>query len=430
MRRSTSISFLVRSLLGITAFGGILSGAALSSKGQERFPPLVVPQGFGVNIHFTDARPGEMEMLAASGVKWIRMDFAWGATERKRGEYDFSAYERLMNSLEKHGIRALFILDYGNPLYDDGLAPHTDEGRQAFARWAAAAAKHFRGKGILWEMYNEPNIGFWKPKPNVQDYIKLALEVGKALRQEAPEELYIGPATSQIDLKFLEACFQGGLLEYWDAVSVHPYRQTPPETVLPEYEKLRQLIDKYAPAGKKIPIISGEWGYSAVWKNYDETRQGKYLPRQWLINISAGIPVSIWYDWHDDGPDPKEPEHHFGIVAHSYHAGRDPVYDPKPAYRAAQTLSRVLQGFRFVKTLQAEGVDGVPCWAILFEKDNRPAVAAWCQEDGRTVTVRLPIPRGRYHVTDWLGQDKGVLEVTSQPLAMEVTDSPTYLVAE
>ncbi|MBC7325055.1 MAG: hypothetical protein H5T99_07050 [Moorella sp. (in: Bacteria)] len=83
-----------------------------------------------------------------------------------------------------------------------------------------------------------------------------------------------------------------------------------------------------------------------------------------------------------------------------------------------------------MKTLQAEGGDGGPCWALLFEKDQRPAVAAWCQEDGRTVTVRLPIPRGRYHVTDWLGQDKGVLEVTSQPLAMEVTDSPTYLVAE
>ena len=37
----------------------------------------------------------------------------------------------------------------------------------------------------------------------------------------------------------------------------------------------------------------------------------------------------FWYDWHDDGPDPKEPEHHFGMVAYPYHEGRNPVYDPK-----------------------------------------------------------------------------------------------------
>ena len=42
------------------------------------------------------------------------------------------------------------------------------EGRKAFARWAAAAARHFQGRGILWEVYNEPNTKFWKPKADVQ----------------------------------------------------------------------------------------------------------------------------------------------------------------------------------------------------------------------------------------------------------------------
>ncbi|HOA53286.1 MAG TPA: hypothetical protein PKI05_13615, partial [Thermogutta sp.] len=218
---------------------------------EVAWPEPVVPAGFGVNIHFTDPRPGEMSMLAASGLKWIRMDFVWSATEREPGKYDFRAYERLLKALDEYGIKALFILDYTNRHYDQGLSPYTDEGRQAFARWAAAAAKHFQGRGILWEMYNEPNIHFWKPKPNVEDYIKLAIEVGKAIRREAPGEIYIGPATSQIDMKFLEACFQAGLLEYWDGVSVHPYRQSPPETVLAEYQKLAELIAKYAPAGKK-----------------------------------------------------------------------------------------------------------------------------------------------------------------------------------
>ena len=40
-------------------------------------------------------------------------------------------------------------------------------------------ARELGGRGALWEMYNEPNISpFWRPKPNTDDYIKLALEVG------------------------------------------------------------------------------------------------------------------------------------------------------------------------------------------------------------------------------------------------------------
>src|SRR4030095_10730234 len=103
-------------------------------------PPPVIPECLGVNIHFTDPKPGEMEMLAAGGFKWVRMDFTWAATEREKGVYDFTAYDRLVAHLDKHKLRALFILDYGNKLYDpDSASPHTDESRAAFARCAAAA---------------------------------------------------------------------------------------------------------------------------------------------------------------------------------------------------------------------------------------------------------------------------------------------------
>src|SRR6516162_3603478 len=122
-----------------------------------------------------------------------------------------------MNSLVPYGIHALFILDYGNTLYDSGFPPHTVAGRQGFARWVTAAVQHFQGRGILWELWNEPNLAqFWTPAPNVQDYILLGRAVGDALRAVAPGEAFIGPATSGIPLAFLEACFQGGLLEYFD----------------------------------------------------------------------------------------------------------------------------------------------------------------------------------------------------------------------
>lgn len=393
------------------------------SRAAEIVSP-VIPDGLGVNIHFTDPRPGDMEMFAATGMKFIRMDFDWARIEKEPGVYDFTPYERLLDALDEHGIRALLILDYANPLYDDNRSPDTDEGRAAFARWAAAGAKHFAGRGVLWEMYNEPNIApFWRPKPNTDDYIKLALAVGEAIRTEAPGEIYVGPATSGVDLPFLEACFTAGLLDYWDAITVHPYRQQGPETVEEDYRKLRLLIAKHAPPDKHIPIYSGEWGYSSIWAGFDDERQGKMLPRQWLINLANDVNLNIWYDWHDDGPDEKEPEHHFGTVRFPYHEGRDPVYDPKPAYVAAKTLVEQLRGFRFNKRLALESPDD---YMFLFTKDDDLRIVAWTHSR-QPRAARLPASPGTFSVVSHLGEKLEPVGADEEGITITLSDAPVYI---
>ena len=395
---------------------------------------LVIPDSIGVNIHFTNPAAGEAKMLADAGFKWIRMDFAWGSTEREKGVYDFSRYDQLNTALRPYGIRGIFILDYSNRLYDEGVSPYTEAGRQAFAQWSAAAVRHFKGQGILWEMYNEPNIGFWKPKPNAHDYALLALAVGKALREAAPDEIYIGPATSRVDLPFIEESFRVGMLEYWSAVSVHPYRLTPPENTTEDYAALRALIAKYAP-GKSIPIISGEWGYSALpgqhapWKVLDEDSQGKYVAREFLGNIANGVPLSIWYDWHDDGApvaagQRDDSEHHFGVVKFAYYAGRDPVYDPKPGFTATKTLTTVLNGFTFEKRLDAGKPDD---YVLVFRKGKQIGVAAWTLS-AEPHHAQVPVERGRYKAVSYLGKDLGSLTAGGKGLDLDLSDGPQYLV--
>jgi polysaccharide biosynthesis protein PslG len=409
----------------------VLNGAIASAAG---LPDSAVPDGLGVCIHFIDPRPGEMEMIAKAGFRWIRTDFSWSDTEREKGVYDFSAYDRLVAAIEPHHVRAVFILDYSNRHYDDGLSPATDEGRAAFARWAVAAASHFRNRGILWEMYNEPNIDlFWKPRPNAEQYAKLALEVGKALHQAEPNELFIGPASAQMPFRFLKTCFRSGVLEYWSGVSVHPYRETDPETVAADYRRLRELIDQYAPKGKKIPILSGEWGYD--WRMHDsdfqgpdDARQGKMLSRMLLTNLANDVPLSIWYDWRDDGRDPKNKEDNFGTVRYSYHSGQSPVYDPKPAYLAAKTLSCTLGGYHFQKRLDVGGPDDYVLSFVLDGSDNCRYVVWTTAAAAHTVT--LPIPAGRYLATRHTGEALPSVAADAKGLVATVTDSPTYLVPE
>ena len=83
-------------------------------------------------------------------------------------------YDSLLASLNKYHLKAVFILDYGNALYDNALSPHSPEAVAAFAKWAAASALHFASHDILWEMWNEPNNNaFWDPKLGVKAYIQL-----------------------------------------------------------------------------------------------------------------------------------------------------------------------------------------------------------------------------------------------------------------
>ncbi len=399
----------------------------LATEPHSALPSPGVIDGLGVNIHFTDPQPGEMEMLSEGGFRWVRMDFTWARTERERGRYDFSPYERLLSSLDKHNMRALFILDYSNKLYEPERSVASAAGREAYARWAAAAAKHFQGRGVVWEIWNEPNIrGFWHPEPNLDHYTAMAIAACRAIRAVAPQEAIVGPATSQIDLEFLEGCCQAGLLEQWDAVSVHPYRQQAPETVFTEYRKLQRLIEQYAPAGKSIPILSGEWGYSAAWNSYDNVQQGRLLPRQWLCNMAAGVPISIWYDWHDDGRDPKEAEHNFGTVANAYRAGQSPVYEPKPAYQAARTLTRLLDGYRFIKRIRVGSPDD---FAMLFSQGDKLCVAAWTTNSERHSIV-LPANDAVFRRVTHVGQREADVRAADGSLTLTVDTAPRYLIAD
>jgi hypothetical protein len=397
-----------------------------------------IPQGLGVNIHFTDPQPGEVKMIADAGFRWVRMDFKWDVTERERGHYDFANYDRLMKTLDEYQIRALFILDYGNPLYDNGAPPRTAETQQAFARWASAAARHFSNRGIMWEIYNEPNNPrFWAPRPNVNEYVELALAVGRAFRADAPNEKLIGPAVSEIDYSFLEACFKAGLLDYWSAVSVHPYRHGDPESAALEYCRLRKLMQRYQArtgsdasraananwSDREIPVVSGEWGYSSAWRGMNEEKQAALLARELLTNIANGIPISIWYDWRDDGSDPSDPEDHFGLVRNSYQIDREQVYEPKPAYRAAKTFNEYFNGYVFQERLPVGDDDD---YVLAFSKSGDRRLAAWTTS-ATSHRLNIPTDTGEFKITRHTGESAGSVSSGPTGMSIEVSTQPVYL---
>ena len=415
MRRPTLPIHARSAVLALTL--AALANPSAGAQVLETSHPLLgmrpVPEGVGVNIHFYHGNENDLRMLEEGGLGIIRMDISWSGAETEAGKYDFSHYDRLVADMEARNIRILFIIDYGNPLYDGGLAPHTEEGRTAYARFCSALAGHFAGKPIIWELWNEPNIGFWKPEPKVEDYLAWCKAVVPAIREADPGACIIGPGTSGFPMTFLEDCFKGGYLELVHGVSVHPYRgsRQDPETARGDYDRLAAMIARYASEQgimRDIPIISGEWGYTTT--DIERELQGKYLPRQWLSNLSYGIPISIWYDWHDDGQDPKEREHNFGAVTWDY--------QPKPAYTAMKTLIRELAGYLPVGTVPTEK-DGD--FIAAFRKETAYKLAIWTTDEFSE--IRLPDGLDAVSATDHQGQPVALPEGQ----VWRVTDAPIYL---
>jgi hypothetical protein len=131
-----------------------------------------------------------------------------------------------------------------------------------------------------------------------------------------------------------------------------------------------------------MPIISGEWGYASHSRGVSLEKQADFIVRQQLANLLQGVPLSIWYDWKNDGPDPNEREHNFGTVTLDL--------QPKPAYRALQTMTRELAGYRIVRRLN---VGSEQDFVLLLARAKAPQkLAAWTLGDAHTVT--LPIKAG------------------------------------
>jgi hypothetical protein len=396
----------------------LLCGMVSPSPAAGFLPGSAVPDGLGVNIHFA-GDPQDLDLIRDAGFRFIRMDLSWARVERQKGIYDFekAGYDLLTAGCTRRGIRILYIFDYSNNLYEQEQSVRTESGRKAFAAFAEAAARRYAGKGVFWEIWNEPNLKqFWSPQPGVDDYCRLVEEVAPRIRQADPSGAVVAPATSGIPFDWLEACFKRGLLVWIDVLSVHPYRSEPPENAIDDYAKLRKLIGQYAPEGKQVPIISGEWGYSNI--NWDQTRlsdeqQACYLVRMYLTNLHQRIPVSIWYDWKNDGTDPNEREHNFGIVGHEL--------KPESAYVAMKTLCSTLAGYTIEEQLDpARGNDSV----LLLTKESHRALALWTTDTDHEVTLALDASGGI--LVDMLGQSKPISWQADQ-LRLTVSGSPQYL---
>jgi len=313
---------------------------------QASYATVAIPKGIGVCVHSPSSQ--DLDMIKAAGITITRLDLKWAGVEAVKGQYNWTATDKLVTDLTSRGIRPYFILDYNNTNYfasGEMVGICIPEQVKGFTAFAAAAVARYKGKGIIWEIWNEPNLdNYWVPANNVDQYMTLVKSAVPAIKSVDPGAIVVAPAvafTANV-FSFLDGCAKQGLYGLVDAVSIHPYQNANPENGGLDYlyDTIRNQIKTYNPGNPNLPIIGGEFGFSTTWSNVqNETTQAQFLTRQLLYHDYKYIPVSMIYNFKNDGTDPANAEHNFGLIRNDSTL--------KPAYSAVQAYTKNLAGMTF-----------------------------------------------------------------------------------
>jgi Cellulase (glycosyl hydrolase family 5) len=289
----------------------------------------------GVNIHFLkDDRA--LDLAREAGFSFVRTDLLWANLE-KHHQYDFSPFDDLMRSLEARGMGVLWLLAYGHPEHG-GQSPQSDKDIAAYSRYAAAVVAHFRGHNARFEIWNEPNAKQFLAKPAI--YPALLRTALDSIRSHDPDAMVSTGGTSGFDFPFLASMLESGSARKASALAVHPYRDAGPETLPGDLLLLRHLIQRTV--GRNMPVWDTEWGYSS-YANFPEgapsgghseiarRRQAVLVTRECLTLWVLGLPVTVFYDLQDDGANPFDREHNFGLLNQDN--------SDKPAIKALRVLT-------------------------------------------------------------------------------------------
>jgi hypothetical protein len=339
----------------------LLATALLSLTASSRaadFPDLTVPNTASVQLKGGNTTQ-DFDQVKDVGIKFVRRGFHWESIEKVKGQYDFTSEDAVMKDLRDHGFRVLGCIAFGNKLY--GHVYDSDDGRQAYANFAAALADHYKDDHVIWEIWNEPDtMTFWGKhghmKGNSEEYAGEYVDLVKAtvpvMRKADPDCTIVAGSVSGIwsaSINWTEFCFEKGILQSGiDGWSVHPYSVIRPEDYPADYDLIRGMMVKNG-GSKDFPMLNTERGYPVTKAEgyaggdpkMNQQYQAWHLVRQYLMDVYSGLKLSNWYEWAGTDGDGKS----FGI---------DDAGNLNLAGQAYKVVLAQLNGYKFDRRIDTK----------------------------------------------------------------------------
>lgn len=356
-------------------FTGRTSFARMSPAGPT--PGRAAGFLFGICTHTErwGLRDQELEVLACAlaGAKVVRTSPGWGQVQPKKGAWDYSLYDRMVNLYADSGmeLQAGFGLCTGwgkaaDARLRDGGPDRLDNGRSMpdLGLWRAYVrntVSRYRGRIRYWEVWNEPDLAHFA-NFGVEDYARLLAASREEAKKADPEALVMNggfagltaPAQIAYQRDFLEKA--GGQFD------IHAFHQHG------DFGVFRQVIDgvflpQRRETGTAVPWYANETAMHSL--GDQEKFQAETLFSKLIFAWARGAIGYTWYDLRNDGFSATDAEHNYGMMTNDFY--------PKAVYPAFAALANLYRDMNFDREIRLG--DGE--YAFLFRNGDTLALAAW-----------------------------------------------------
>jgi len=260
--------------------------------------------------------------LGKPGKVGARVTFYWSDIEPLGGTWQFGVYDGLVKRAASGQIPLLGILAYamkrvasaaadiqGDPWAISYCPPDQVED---FATFAGTLAARYPAV-LYWEIWNEPNTTyFWRPSPDPARYVELLKRSYAAIKAVNPKAVVVlgglspgmgtGPVNPMSAASFLEAVYQNGGKNYFDAVGFHPYKDgVSPDLYLADYvQSVHDVMTQYDDGNKQVWVTEIGWYVGTGGNAVSEAEQADYLLRAFTILYNLEFVERVyWYNLKD-----------------------------------------------------------------------------------------------------------------------------------
>lgn len=367
-----------------------------------------------------------IELMDKLGVDIVRGDFSWHEIEPSRGEWRFAKYDRIVEDLKQRNIEMEAILCYTTQWASTG-----DRNAKNWLDWARAmpemepwleyvktTVKHFKDSVHYWEIWNEPDIGFWHDTPT--NYVRLFNETASAIREVDSNATILNGGLALIysdhNPTFRETFLEKADKTNWNIRAYHDYNTF--QQMMDRYPEHKALYRRSTVA--TLPIWINEGGFHTLVPDGDRQQTINLVKKMAYGPSLPQVEAYIWYNLNDIKPEGNDPENRFGVV--------DYYFRPKPAYGAYQYLIHELASRKYIAA--KDGVTIVKgVWMQLYQGKESHQLVIW-QEGAKALT---PVMLKWLHqknevttVTDLMGNPQSFVQLKGQVL-ITLGNEPIYI---
>ena len=288
----------------------------------------------------------EYIFLDTLGAKWILRTFYWRAIEKEKGNFDFSVYDEYVDAAKREGKKIIAVLGYETPwLFPKEKQRRyiSPENMPLFLRYIEETVRHFKGRIDVWQIWNEPNLFFWKGPD--KDFFELTIQAAQIIRKTDPDAYILGGVFWRTPEQFIKKMYESGAMKDLDALSFHPYAANPSGT-MKLYDNLLKI---FAEIGYSGPLWITETGYpTGGWylSRVSLEKYPSYIVKTLAGTAARGARTVFWYqlfDYRNNGELSRffnSSEDFFGLAY--------PDYQRKDGAFAFGLCASYLPGSRFI----------------------------------------------------------------------------------